>query len=129
MKYIFNIVKKELDKVIKNPRLFLTTFILPGLLIFGIYATMGNLATEELEKAVSNTSNIYIVDVSTSFEDTIELYNQTYPVDSPNALNANFTFYKSEEITKEELDEALNEGLCNAYLILAKHLMKSYLID
>ena len=117
MKHILNIIKKELDKVFKNPRLFLTTFILPGLLIFGIYATMGNLATEELEKATNNTSVIYVVDVADSFENTIELYNQLYPEDSPNALNTNFIYYKSIDKTKEELDNDLNEGLCNAYII------------
>ena len=117
MKHILNIIKKELDKVIKNPRLFLTTFILPGLLIFGIYATMGNLATEEMNKVTSNTSVIYVIDVADSFESTIELYNQLHPEDSHNALNADFIYYKSTDKTKEELDNDLKEGLCNAYVI------------
>ena len=120
MKHVLNIIKKELDKVFKNPRLFITTFILPGVLIFAIYGTMGNLANSEIEKAVSNTSNIYVVDVSTSFKETIDMYNATYPEDSENALNANFTYYESNNITKEELDEALNEGTCNAYIIFEK---------
>lgn len=120
MKHVLNIIKKELDKVFKNPRLFVTTFILPGVLIFAIYGTMGNLANSEIEKAVSNTSNIYVVDVSTSFKETIDMYNATYPEDSENALNANFTYYESNNITKEELDEALNEGACNAYIIFEK---------
>lgn len=120
MKHVLNIIKKELDKVFKNPRLFITTFIMPGILIFAIYATMGNLANSELEKAVNNTSNIYVVDVSQSFKETIDMYNATYPEDSENALNANFTYYESNNITKEELDEALNEGACNAYIIFEK---------
>ena len=120
MKHVLNIIKKELDKVFKNPRLFITTFILPGVLIFAIYGTMGNLANSEIEKAVNNTSNIYVVDVSTSFKETIDMYNATYPEDSENALNANFTYYESNNITKEELDEALNEGACNAYIIFEK---------
>lgn len=120
MKHVLNIIKKELDKVFKNPRLFITTFIMPGILIFAIYATMGNLANSELEKAVNNTSNIYVVDVSQSFKETIDMYNATYPENSENALNANFTYYKSTDITKEELDEALNNGNCNAYVIFEK---------
>ena len=120
MKHVLNIIKKELDKVFKNPRLFITTFILPGVLIFAIYGTMGNLANSEIEKAVNNTSNIYVVDVSTSFKETIDMYNATYPEDSENALNANFTYYESNNITKEELDEARNEGACNAYIIFEK---------
>ena len=120
MKHVLNIIKKELDKVFKNPRLFITTFIMPGILIFAIYGTMGNLANSELEKAVSNTSNIYVVDVSASFKETIDMYNATYPEDSENALNANFTYYESTNITKEELDNALNEGNCNAYIIFEK---------
>ena len=121
MKHVLNIIKKELDKVFKNPRLFITTFVLPGILIFAIYATMGNLANSEIEKAVSNTSNIYVVDGSKSFKETIEMYNETYPEDSENALNANFTYYKSTDITKEELDCALNEGICNAYIIFEEN--------
>jgi sodium transport system permease protein len=117
---VLNIIKKELDKVFKNPRLFITTFIMPGILIFAIYGTMGNLANSGLEKAVSNTSNIYVVDVSASFKETIDMYNATYPEDSENALNANFTYYESTNITKEELDNALNEGNCNAYIIFEK---------
>lgn len=120
MKHVLNIIKKELDKVFKNPRLFITTFIMPGILIFAIYATMGNLANSELEKAVNNTSNIYVVDVSQSFKETIDMYNASYPENSENALNANFTYYKSTDITKEELDEALNNGNCNAYVIFEK---------
>ena len=120
MKHVLNIIKKELDKVFKNPRLFITTFIMPGILIFAIYATMGNLANSELEKAVNNTSNIYVVDVSQSFKETIDMYNATYPENSENALNANFTYYKSTDITKEELDEALNNSNCNAYVIFEK---------
>ena len=120
MKHVLNIIKKELDKVFKNPRLFITTFILPGVVIFAIYGTMGNLANSEIEKAVNNTSNIYVVDVSTSFKETIDMYNATYPENSENALNANFTYYESNNITKEELDEALNEGACNAYIIFEK---------
>ena len=120
MKHVLNIIKKELDKVFKNPRLFITTFIMPGILIFAIYGTMGNLANSELEKAVSNTSNIYVVDASVSFKETIDMYNATYPEDSENALNANFTYYESTNITKEELDNALNEGNCNAYIIFEK---------
>lgn len=120
MKHVLNIIKKELDKVFKNPRLFFTTFIMPGVLIFAIYATMGNLANTELEKAVSNTSNIYIVDVSTSFKDIIDIYNQTYPEGSEGALNTNFTYYSSEDVTKENLDKALENGECNAYVIFDK---------
>lgn len=38
----FNIIKKELDKIFKSPRLIFSTFILPGLLIFLIYSLMGS---------------------------------------------------------------------------------------
>lgn len=120
MKHVLNIIKKELDKVFKNPRLFFTTFIMPGVLIFAIYATMGNLANTELEKATNNTSNIYIVDVSTSFKDIIDIYNQTYPEGSEGALNTNFTYYSSEDVAKENLDKALENGECNAYVIFDK---------
>lgn len=42
MKQIFSIIKKEFKRFFKDPRLFVTTIFLPGILIFAMYSLMGN---------------------------------------------------------------------------------------
>ena len=59
MNKIFNLVKKELDKIFKNPRAILSTFILPGLLIFIIYTVMGT----ALQKVVQQTGTVFLEEV------------------------------------------------------------------
>ena len=49
MSNILNIVRKELDKVFRNPRLIFSTFILPGLMILINPVTFW-FATEDLEE-------------------------------------------------------------------------------
>lgn len=58
MKNIFNIVKKELDKIFKSPRLIFSTFILPGLLIFVMYSFMGSSAKTQQNKNYEHEYNI-----------------------------------------------------------------------
>lgn len=60
MKNIFNIVKKELDKIFKSPRLIFSTFILPGLLIFVMYSFMGSSAKTQQNKNYEHKYNIVI---------------------------------------------------------------------
>lgn len=60
MKNIFNIVKKELDKIFKSPRLIFSTFILPGLLIFVMYSFMGSSAKTQQNKNYEHEYNIVI---------------------------------------------------------------------
>ena len=50
MKHAFNIVRKELDKIFRNPRLIFSTFILPGLLIFVIYSVLGKTLNSQVQK-------------------------------------------------------------------------------
>lgn len=60
MKNIFNIVKKELDKIFRSPRLIFSTFILPGLLIFAMYSFMGASATRQNDQNFTHEYNIGI---------------------------------------------------------------------
>lgn len=64
---ILNIVKKELDKIFKSPRLIFSTFILPGLLIFLIYSMMGTSFTETEEAP----SIIYVNETVESFNNIV----------------------------------------------------------
>ena len=63
-----NIVKKELDKIFKSPRLIFSTFILPGLLIFLIYSVMGSSFTLTNE---DQPSIIYVNEDVKIFNETI----------------------------------------------------------
>ena len=85
MKNILNIVRKELDKVFRNPRLIFSTFILPGLMIFIIYSTMGNMATDEMNKVTEEESIIYLINAPESFETVIEAYNNVHPETGENS--------------------------------------------
>ena len=120
MRYILNIVKKELDKIFKNPRLIFSTFIMPGLMIFLIYSTMGTLATDEVDKVTSEKSIIYLVNSPNAFEEIIEVYNEVYPNGHQSNINAEFKRFSIDEISEEKLEEKLKEGICHAYIIFDK---------
>ncbi|MBQ8293387.1 MAG: ABC transporter permease [Bacilli bacterium] len=120
MRHILNIVKKELDKIFTNPRLIFSTFILPGLMIFLIYSTMGNIASVEVDKATTSTSVIYLINSPECFEEIIDAYNEVYPVGNPNNINCKFIRYQEEEITSEELQNDLKEAKCHAYVVFEK---------
>lgn len=111
MKNILNIVKKELDKIFKSPRLIFSTFLLSPLLLFIIYSTMGDMMTKEMEKTMSEPSNIGIINVSESntdhsFYQAIKTYNQLQnnDTDSLELININLTFYENN-VTVEELND------------------------
>lgn len=72
MKNILNIVKKELDKIFKSPRLIISTFILPGLLIFLMYSVMGSSAESQVSKTYNHAYNIVMINESTEVEKCIE---------------------------------------------------------
>ena len=117
MRNILNIVKKELDKIFRNPRLIFSTFILPGLMIFIIYSTMGDMATDEMNKVTTETSVIYLINNSEYFDAVIEAYNNVHPEGSSSYINAEFIEYSEKDKTLEELEEDLKEGVCHAYVV------------
>lgn len=71
MKNIFNIVKKELDKIFKNPRLIISTFLLPGLLIFLLYSFMGSSAENQVNKTYNHEYKIIMINESNEMEKLI----------------------------------------------------------
>ncbi len=115
MKNVFNIVKKELDKIFKNPRLIFTTFLLSPILLYVIYSTMGTVMTDEMEKTLQEPSNIGIVNVTKddynhSFYKAIKSYNQMMNQDdyTLNNININLTFYE-KKVSLSELDNNESE--------------------
>ncbi|QWB99319.1 ABC transporter permease [Mycoplasmatota bacterium] len=65
MKNIFVIFKKEFDRVLKDKRLIVTLFILPGLFIFLIYSFIGNALVNMQEGEIAD---IAIVNPTNTFE-------------------------------------------------------------
>lgn len=112
MRNVFNIVKKELDKIFRNPRLIFSTFLLSPILLYVIYSTMGNLMTDEMKKSMSKPVTIGIINVTEddynhSFYKAIKTYNESmsasdYDLDK---LNIKLTFYKDHV----SLDDLSNE--------------------
>lgn len=112
MRNVFNIVKKELDKIFRNPRLIFSTFLLSPILLYVIYSTMGNLMTDEMKKSMSKPVTIGIINVTEddynhSFYKAIKTYNESmsasdYDLDK---LNIKLTFYKDHV----SLDDLNNE--------------------
>lgn len=76
MKHIANIVRKDLDKIFKSPRLIFSTFIMPGLLIFIIYSLMGSSMQSQVDKKQEHISIIYVINQPESFKDAINSYEK-----------------------------------------------------
>lgn len=71
MKNILNIVKKELDKIFKSPRLIISTFLLPAILIFVMYSFMGNSAKDQVNKTFEKEYNVVLINESQVLENTL----------------------------------------------------------
>lgn len=97
-----NIVKKELDKIFKSPRLVFSTFILPGLLIFLIYSVMGSSFTNVSEE---QPSIIYVNEEVKSFKDSIS-----------NLSDLNIQIVKYDNIDKEQIKKDIDESKYYLYI-------------
>lgn len=95
MKNIFNIVKKELDKIFKSPRLIFSTFILPGLLIFVMYSFMGSSAKTQQNKNYEHEYNIVINGVECKQLES-ELTNIYY--DKNKKFNITITYNSEDQL-------------------------------
>ena len=71
MKNILNIVKKELDKIFKSPRLIISTFLLPAILIFVMYSFMGNSAKSQVNKTFEKEYNVVLINESQVLENAL----------------------------------------------------------
>lgn len=104
MKNIFNIVKKELDKIFKSPRLIFSTFILPGLLIFVMYSFMGSSAKTQQNKNYEHEYNIVFNGVECKQLES-ELNNIYY--DKNKKFNITITYNSEdqlENLKQEKID-------------------------
>lgn len=68
MKNVYGIIKKELDKIFKFPRMIFSTLVLPGLLIFFIYVVMGQSFTEQTNTIEEHQTIINVVNMPESYQ-------------------------------------------------------------
>lgn len=67
------IISKELKRVFTSKQLVFSMFILPAILMFGIYGLMGNLIGSVQEDVEQHMSRVYIVDEPEGFEEALEV--------------------------------------------------------
>lgn len=108
MSKIWGIMKKELDKVLKNPRMFFSTLILPGLIIGGIYTFMGINIDSESSKIEEHVSIVHMVNVSDEFNGFLTLTKDQAKID-PLVLE--------EGLSEEEIKENLDNQVIDLYIV------------
>lgn len=106
MKNIFKIVKKEFDKIFKFPRMLFTTLIMPGLIIFLIYAAIGTSMDSMVAKAEEEKSIVYIINAPDSLDFINELNDD---------LMVDLRYTNIEGL--EELKEQVLDGFVGAILV------------
>lgn len=101
MKEISQIIKKELDKIFKFPRVIFSTLILPGLLIFGIYSFMGTSLKGEIDRTTVYKPLIIMENAPDSFLDIFDSFQEQFIIVDSEEITE--TVYK-EMLVKSELD-------------------------
>lgn len=108
MKHIGVVMKKDLDKVFKNPRMIFSTIILPGLIIFLIYAFMGTSFSKFLDnsqnKYETHISKVYVYQAPDSFKTFINNFQESYNLEIINNDNINDIESQKELVLNEQID-------------------------
>jgi sodium transport system permease protein len=107
MKNIYNIFKKEFDKIFKFPRAIFSTILLPGLIIFVIYFLIGNVLSNEMENAEERESIIYTINAPESFTSVV---TDDIKVDM-----------KETTQSVDELTEQINDGNTDIVIIFQEN--------
>jgi len=115
MNNIWYVVKKELDKIFKFPKMILITILLPGLMVFCIYTLMGSVINEGLE----TTGNVYVVNAP------IEFFNGVGDIKFEDGLN----LLQKESLTDEEAKELLENNKGCVVLIFHDKVDSIYELD
>lgn len=102
MSNVKGIVKKDLDKIFKFPGAFFSTIILPGLILFLIYAIMGSSFSSLIGGNDSEFySRIVIVNAPESFEQFI---------DQSEVSKINYSLFNESEVNEEDLINQVKEN-------------------
>lgn len=100
MKNILTIMKKELTRVFKDPKLIFSVFILPGLIIFILYSLLGNAITGMVK---SEEVNVYTENMPEVVSDAFNTLGEQSEII--------ITYFNNEEgLTIEEIKALVNDG-------------------
>lgn len=121
MKNILNIVKKELDKIFKSPRLIVSTFLLPALLIFCMYSIMGNSAKSQATKTQEREYNIVLINQSANLENALKnLYydedNKFNIIIDNRNMNISLDDFNNENDTYNEMVETIKNKIVDLWI-------------
>ncbi len=72
MNYTFTIMKKELYRVFSDKKMMFSLFVLPAILVIGIYALMGQLVTGMMKDQENHVATVVIVNAPNEVRDYIE---------------------------------------------------------
>ena len=114
MKNIFKIVKKELDKIFKFPRTIFSTLLLPGLILFVIYAIIGSLVSAEIDKIEQHVGIVHVINAPDSFSFAKET-----------ASDSKIEFIDSAIDQLPELEEEIKLGSVDAVLVFDENFDQS----
>lgn len=103
---IFKIIKKELDKIFKFPRQIFTTLILPGFILFVIYAFIGTGIEKMMKEEENKDSIIHVINAPESLD-----------VVFPLAKDENVNLIESSASELENLKQLILDGQIQAILL------------
>lgn len=93
-----NIIKKELTRVFTDKKMIFSLFILPAIMIIGMYSLMGMLVTNMMEDIETHIPRLYIQNAPADFEEVIKLTQ----------FDAEITYIDAAEDTKDIKDRILD---------------------
>lgn len=94
------IIKKELTRVFKDKKLVFSLFILPAILMIGMYSLMGNMMDKMVDNVEKHVSNVYIQNAPEGLKEAMEasLYTNS----------ANIQYIKSSDNIDKIQDDILS---------------------
>lgn len=106
MSNVFKIFKKEMDKVFRFPRTIFATLILPGMMIFLIYAFIGQSLESQIDRSAEYVGIVHVIDAPASFDFAIT-----------NQAAYKIEFSASEFADLESLTKEVEAGTIDAVLM------------
>lgn len=96
MKNIWGVVRKDLDKIFKFPGAFFSTIILPGLILFIIYAFMGSSFGGLISGDENYFSKVTVVNAPVSFQEYINM-DEEFKIEYNIITNGNFNLAEERQ--------------------------------
>lgn len=144
MKNILNICRKELKKIFQDKRMVFSVIILPGLMLFAVYALMGSFMNNTVDRVEEHKSIIYVDNATDKFLEIINTPNFNVEIvnisndESANIQNIKDDIYKGKidalivftaktDVEKETAKVYYNSGEGNSNAAYSK--ISSALID